>query len=164
MNLRWRKYREFTVGGKNALRSGAREVNARFVYTLNRFYCGNLRRLRKVAKSAFFKLKRGLPLLKTLAVYEYAAKLHYFTATRLNFFLSSIVSLVKRGSLRLKVLFSLKKIKPVSSFVIVDSVSRICRLNYFVKFSTYLLNSSSVNSIIFNGIFYHWFAPVCVQF
>lgn len=76
-------------------------------------------------------------------------------AARLNFLSSSIVSLVKRGSLRLKFLSNLKKIKLVGSLVIADSVSRVCRLNYFVKFSTYLLNSSSVTSLIFNGIFYH---------
>lgn len=136
------------------MRRGAQGVNTGSVCIINRFYCGNLRRLRKAAVSSFFKLKHASPLLKTFSIYEYAAALHTFITTRLTFFSGSLVSLVKRGLPQLKVLFNLKKIKRVPSFVIADSVSRVCRLNYFVKFSTYLLNSSSVTGVVFNGIFY----------
>jgi len=154
LNSLLRSYKKFLRGG-NKVRRGAQGVNTGSVCIINRFYCGNLRRLRKAAVSSFLKLKRALPLLKTFSTYEYATALHTFMVTRLAFFSSSLVSLVKRGLMRLKFLFNLKKIKPVTSFVIADSVSRVCRLNYFVKFSTYLLNSSSVTGVIFNGTFSH---------
>lgn len=66
--------RGFTRGWKNRLSVGARPINSRPLCVLNRFYCGNLRRLRKAAVSIFFHLKPVLSFVKIIAVCEYAAK------------------------------------------------------------------------------------------
>lgn len=140
--------------GINLLRRGLRRSNVKPTYTVNRFYNGNLRRLRKAAEVTFLQTQFSLSLLKVFAVRMYAAQLKASAHLYLRFFARSVTPLIKRAVRRLKSILNWKKLKEVGSLALSSSVNRVCRLNYFIKLSTYLLNSHSVNSIVFGGIFY----------